>query len=58
MLKAPPVVFGAPRQLGREPNTSWWYVPVFIQPQAVHKNALEHCRVNLVSYDGGGPRST
>ncbi len=54
MLKVPPLVFGAPRQLAREPNTAWWYVPVFIQPQAMHKKRLEHCRAKLVSHDGGG----
>ena len=53
ILKVPPVVFGAPRQLARESHTSWWYVPVYIQPQIIHKKALEDCRVKLVSFDGG-----
>lgn len=51
LLKAPSVVFGAPRQLAREVHVSWWYVPVYIQPQSFQKKALEHCRVKLVSFN-------
>lgn len=50
LLKVPPVVFGAPRQLARELHTSWEYVPVYIQPQSLHKKALAHCRVKLISF--------
>ncbi len=54
MLKPPPVVFGAPRQLASDPATSWWHVPVFIQPQTMHKKSLPGCKVKLVSSEGGG----
>lgn len=54
MLKPPPVIFGAPRQLASEAKTSWWHVPVFIQPQTMHKKELQKCRVKLVSLEGGG----
>lgn len=54
MLKPPPVIFGAPRQIATDADTSWWHVPVFIQPQAVHRKELENCRVKLLSFDVGG----
>lgn len=54
MLKPPPVIFGAPRQLASEAKTSWWHVPVYIQPQTMHKKELQKCRVKLVSLEGGG----
>ena len=57
LLKVPVVVFGAPRQLAHESHVSWWYVPVYIQPQSFHKKALEHCRVKLVSFNVSAPRS-
>ena len=54
MLKPPPVIFGAPRQLASEADTSWWHVPIFIQPQAMHRKELEKCKVKLISFEGGG----
>lgn len=53
MLKPPPVIFGSPRQLALEPDTSWWYVPVFIKPQTMHRKSLANCRVVLISLEGG-----
>ncbi|MDX1513889.1 MAG: hypothetical protein R3174_09120 [Gammaproteobacteria bacterium] len=54
MLKPPPVIFGAPRQLASEADVSWWHVPIFIQPSTMHKKELENCRVKMVSFEGGG----
>jgi hypothetical protein len=54
MLKPPPVIFGAPRQTATDADGSWWHVPVFIQPQAVHRKELENCTVKLLSLDGRG----
>ena len=54
MLRPPPVIFGAPRQTATDADLSWWHVPVFIQPQAIHRKRLENCRVKLLSIDGGG----
>ena len=52
-LLLPPVLFGAPRQLATDPGTSWWHVPVFIRPLAMHRKELERCRVKLIACDSG-----
>ncbi|HEX9582895.1 MAG TPA: hypothetical protein VGB36_00125 [Gammaproteobacteria bacterium] len=54
MLKPPPVIFGAPRQLASDADVAWWHVPVFIRPTTMHKKELEMCKVQLVSFEGGG----
>ncbi|HEY5701232.1 MAG TPA: hypothetical protein VIT83_04005 [Gammaproteobacteria bacterium] len=54
MLKPPPIIFGAPRQLASEADVSWWHVPLFIQPTTMHKNELVDCSIQMVSFEGGG----
>jgi hypothetical protein len=53
-LLLPPVLFGAPLQLATDAQMSWWHVPVFIRPLAIHRKALEGCRVKLIACDSGG----
>ena len=52
MLKPPPAVCGSPRQLGSASDISWWHIPVFIEPTAMHRSTLENCRVQLVPHGG------
>ncbi len=54
MLKLPPVIFGAPRQMGTDPSLCWWHVPVFIQPTGLQQKQLDTCVVYLAPYEGGG----
>ncbi len=47
--------FGSPRQESKEPDLSWWQVPITMGPRAPwHRRALEHCTVHLVLTDGSG----
>ena len=55
MLKPPPAVFGSPRQVGEASDVSWWHIPVFIEPTAMHRPTLDNCRVQLIPDGGTAP---
>jgi hypothetical protein len=55
MLKPSPVVFGSPRQIDSASDVSWWHIPVFIDPTAMHRPTLDNCRVQLIPDGGTAP---